>query len=384
MSLLFVNGGAPGQARLRVLGGLIVDAAGPGAHGETVIDLQGDRLLPGLINAHEHLQLNALPRLSYRQRYERVGDWIADIDARRSQDPLLRANQAIPRAQRLLIGGLKNLLSGATTVVHHDPLYPSLLEPGFPVEVLRSYGWSHSLELDGAEHVRRSFQATPPEQPWIIHAAEGLDSGDEFEQLDRLGCIAANTVLVHGLALSADQQQRLMQRGACLVWCPGSNLHLFQRTPEVRPLLERGCLLLGSDSRISGGRDLLAELPLARELAGLSEAGLEALLTSQAAARLRLNDRGRLLPGLRADLLVLPRGLKLSEAQRADLRLVMVGGRMLCADPAFASAGGPGLLPVQVDGRPKSLERSLVEALQGAAISEPGLVLEPRPAEALA
>lgn len=373
MSLLFINGGAPGPSRLRVVGERIADATPPPQPGETVIDLRGDRLLPGLINAHEHLQLNALPRLRYRPRYRHVGEWIADIDARRGHDPLLQANQALPRDQRLLIGGLKNLLSGATTVLHHDPLYPSLLAPGFPVRVLRPYGWSHSLGLDGAEQVQGSFRATPPDQPWIIHAAEGLDQTAEFEQLERLGCIAPNTVLVHGLALTPAQQQRLVVSGACLVWCPGSNLHLFRRTPEVRPLLEFGCLLLGSDSRISGERDLLDELPQARALAGLSEVELEALLTERAADRLRLVDRGRLQPGLLADLLVLPAGLALSEARRADLRLVMVGGQARCAHPRLAGHWEAEMLPVELDGRPHWLARELVQQLADAEAQEPGL-----------
>lgn len=376
MSLLFINGGEPGPEQLRVVGDRIAEASAPPQPGETVIDLQGDRLLPGLINAHEHLQLNALPRLSYRPRYSHVGEWIADIDARRAEDPLLQTNQALPREQRLLIGGLKNLLSGATTVVHHDPLYPSLQAPAFPVRLLQPYGWSHSLGLDGAEQVQRSFRATPPEQPWIIHAAEGLDQADEFELLDWLGCIAPNTVLVHGLALTPAQQQRLAARGASLVWCPGSNLHLFWRTPEVRPLLERGCLLLGSDSRISGERDLLDELPLARELAGLSEPELEALLTARAAERLCLPDRGRLQAGLLADLLVLPAGLRLSEARRADLRLVMLGGRPRCAHPLLARYWEAEMLPVELDGQPRWLARELAQQLAGAEAQEPGLALQ--------
>ncbi len=36
---------------------------------DLIVDLAGDRLLPGLINAHDHLQLNSLPALSRRGRY---------------------------------------------------------------------------------------------------------------------------------------------------------------------------------------------------------------------------------------------------------------------------------------------------------------------------
>ncbi|HEX2010380.1 MAG TPA: amidohydrolase family protein, partial [Roseateles sp.] len=252
-----------------------------------------------------------------------------------------------------------------------------LTEDGFPVRVLSHCGWSHSLALDGADAVRRSYRQTPPDWPWIIHAAEGTDAqaAAEFEQLEALGCLRANTLLVHGLALGAAQRRRLVQAGAGLVWCPGSNLHLFGRTLDIHDLFAHRRLALGSDSRISGERDLLAELHLARELSGLDEPGLEALVTERAAELLRLPDRGVLEPGALADLLVLPQGLPLSRASRADIRLVMVGGRPRYADPDLARAFGDtaDLLPVQVDGRPKCLARPLVAALCASPLDEPGL-----------
>ncbi|HEX2012238.1 MAG TPA: hypothetical protein VJN44_14985, partial [Roseateles sp.] len=116
--------GAP--SALRIAGDRIAALDASAGSGERCVDLRGDRLLPGLINAHDHLQLNALPRLKYRPRYTRVGEWIADIDPRLKSDPLLLANGRVPRAQRLAVGGLKNLLSGVTTVAHHDPLYAPL------------------------------------------------------------------------------------------------------------------------------------------------------------------------------------------------------------------------------------------------------------------
>ncbi|MDR7271552.1 cytosine/adenosine deaminase-related metal-dependent hydrolase [Pelomonas saccharophila] len=333
------------------------------------IDLSGARLLPGLINAHDHLHLNgALPRLKFRDRYRNAGEWIADITPRLSTDPELLAHRSRPRAKRLLAGGLKNLLSGVTTVLHHDPRNPVLDEADFPVDVPESGGWSHSLALDGEEAVRASFEATPAGRSWIIHAAEGTDNAAalEFDRLEALGCIAPGTLLVHGLGLTAAQQRRLVHAGAGVVWCPGSNLHLFGRTLDPDWLLARGLLVLGSDSRISGGRDLLAELALVRELTGWSEERLETWVTADAARLLGLHDRGRLEPGLRADLIALPPGLPLSRATRADLRLVVVAGRPLYADADLGEALG--LVPVRVDGRPKALAPHLL-------LPEPGLEL---------
>ncbi|MEO6281491.1 amidohydrolase family protein [Roseateles sp.] len=333
------------------------------------IDLGGARLLPGLINAHDHLHLNgALPRLKFRSGYRNASEWIADITPQLSTDPGLLAHRRQPRALRFLAGGLKNLLSGVTTVLHHDPRDAVLDEPGFPVDVPAPGGWSHSLALDGDEAVRASHQATPAGRPWIVHAAEGIDTAAalEFDRLEALGCIAPGTLLVHGLGLSAAQQRRLVEAGAAVVWCPGSNLHLFGRTLDPEWLFAQGRLALGSDSRISGGRDLLAELALVRELTRWSEERLEAWVTEGAARLLGLTDRGRLEPGLRADLIALPPGLPLSHATRADLRLVVVGGRPLYADADLGETLG--LTPVRVDGRPKAIAPHLL-------IAEPGLEL---------
>ena len=378
-SLYLFNGrDASGRpVSLRVEAGRIADPLP--RDGDRHVDLRGGRLLPGLINAHDHLQLNALPRLKYRASYEHASQWSEDIDPRRASDALLLANAAVPRAQRLLIGGIKNLLSGVTTVAHHDPFDEELAAPGFPVRVPSRYGWAHSLALQGEAAVRASQRQTPPEQPWIIHAAEGIGAAaaEEFDRLDGLGCVGANTVLVHGLALDAAQQRRLNQAGGGLVWCPGSNLHLFGRTLGAEALSRQTRLALGSDSRISGERDLLAELALARECVGWSEARLEALVTGRAAALLGLRDRGGLACGQLADVLVLPPGLALSQATRADVRLVLVGGEPRYADPDLLEELGAidRLMPVRVDGHAKLLDAELVTTLRAAAVQEPGLDL---------
>lgn len=346
--------------------GIDGDRLAAGSDGRRV-DLGGARLLPGLINAHDHLHLNgALPRLKFRDRYRNAGEWIADINPRLQTDPTLLAHRAQPRARRLLAGGLKNLLSGVTTVLHHDPRDPVLDEADFPVDVPEPGGWSHSLGLDGAAAVRASHAATPAGRPWIVHAAEGIDTAaaGEFDRLEALGCIAPGTLLVHGLGLSPAQQHRLAEAGAGVVWCPGSNLHLFGRTLDPEWLFAQGRLVLGSDSRISGSSDFLAELALVRELTGWSDERLENWVTEGAARMLGLSDRGRLEPGLRADLIVLPPGLPLSRATRADLRLVVVAGRPLYADVDLGESLG--LVPVRVDGRLKAIAAHLL-------VAEPGL-----------
>jgi cytosine/adenosine deaminase-related metal-dependent hydrolase len=345
--------------------------------GDRVLDLGGARLLPGLINAHDHLQLNSVPPLTPTRLYLNVQEWVADLNLRRRVDPQFEARIAIAREQRLLIGAIKNLLSGVTTVAHHDALFPALLDRNYPIHVLTQFGWSHSLCIDGAEQVRESYRSTPGEWPWIIHAAEGLDDAAvaEFDQLESIGCIANNTLIVHGIALSAAQRARLIQAQAALVWCPSSNVRLFGRTATVVDLIAAGRVALGTDSRMSGARDLLGELRLAAELIPIDESGLEALVTRDSARLLRLPDRGVIAVGARADLLILPARLPLSQASRADIRLLLVDGRVCYGDRDFAAE----LLPasdwvdVRVDGAAKVLSAAIAALMRQASASEDGI-----------
>ena len=78
------------RSGLRLAGGFIVDGEAPQA-ADRVVDLRGDRLLPGLINAHDHLALNDHPRTRFRERHENARECIEDIDSRRHSDPALAA-----------------------------------------------------------------------------------------------------------------------------------------------------------------------------------------------------------------------------------------------------------------------------------------------------
>lgn len=362
---------------IRILGGRIAALGVPPPFGDSIVDLEGDRVLPGLINAHDHLQLNSMAHLDFEKPYRNAREWISDVDTRRRSEPEFEASVAVERNERLLIGGVKNLLSGVTTVAHHDPFYPFLTSAHYPVRVVCQYGWAHSLYVDGEDKVRHSYRTTPGHWPWIIHAAEGLDdeAGKEFERLDALGCIQQNTLLVHGIALNRAQRQRLANAAAGLVWCPSSNHNLFGKTADVADLIATGRVALGTDSRLSGARDLLEELQLAGQITGFDDAALESLVTRDGADLLRLSDRGALRPGLRADLLVLPARTRLAAAARADVRLVLVGGKAAYGDSDCAGRFAPDTewTHVLVDGRPKVLDGHLVKLLSNARAAEPDL-----------
>lgn len=353
------------------------------------LDLRGHLVFAGLINAHDHLHLNNVPPLPRHHPFANSYAWISAFQAH-FDDPAVARAVAVSEALRHWQGGLKNLLCGATTVAHHDPWHPMFDDPCFPVRLLKPFGWAHSLGLGLGQAglprygppVAESFAATPPQQPWIMHLAEGTDNiaAGELAQLADLGCLASNTVLVHGVGLTPGHMNQIIVRGAAVVWCPASNLRLLGRTLDPRRLFDAGRLALGSDSRLTGAFDLLDELRYAAAHSDLRPAELLRLVSSAARTILALPDAGALDPGCSADLLIVrDRGgdpyQALLDTRRGDIRAVVRGGVPAIADPDFAAwfeACGMAAAPVTLDGRPKLIAAALLGP-PGAAALEPKL-----------
>jgi cytosine/adenosine deaminase-related metal-dependent hydrolase len=366
----------------------------PPRRGDAVIDLEGAFVIPGLVNAHDHLELNHYGRLKFRERYTNATEWIDDMRPQLSQDAAIRAAQRHSLTDRLFIGALKNLLAGVTTVAHHNPRYTELRRT-MPLRVVRRYGWAHSFALEhrpaGARgepggDVAQRWRRTSADVPFFVHVGEGVDAvaRAELDELERRGCLAANTVLIHGVAFDTNALHRIAEAGAALVWCPASNIFLFGRTAGIRPLVDvrpgHECrVALGSDSRLTGSRDLLDELRIARGTHCASPLELFEMVTVNAARILRLRDAGRLAVGGPADLIVIPKAgasaaTALLATHRKDVALVVVGGRPYVGDPRYAAAfAARGVIgrPLVVDGCEKLADSGLARRIAASPIAEP-------------
>jgi cytosine/adenosine deaminase-related metal-dependent hydrolase len=321
------------------------------------IDLSGFLILPGFVNAHDHLQFALFPRLG-NPPYSNYIDWGEDIHAKFGE--LITSHRAVPKQIRLWWGGIRNLLCGVTTVCHHDPLWPELLREDFPVRVVGEYGWGHSLALGG--DLRQAHAATPEGQPFIVHACEGIDekAREELWGLDRLGILDSRAVLVHGLALDDEGISLMRDRGTSLIICPSSNKFLFQKLPDISLLSRIENVALGNDSPLTAEGDLLDEVRFAMRCPGISSSSAYRMVTTAPAAILGLEDaQGSIRESGLGDLIAIrDTGQdiedRLQRLSISDIEFVMIGGRVqLAADAILVRlplAAKQGLEPISIDG----------------------------------
>jgi cytosine/adenosine deaminase-related metal-dependent hydrolase/ubiquinone/menaquinone biosynthesis C-methylase UbiE len=304
------------------------------------INLSGYMLLPGLINAHDHLEFSLFPNLGSGP-YLNSTEWAREIH--RTHAATIACHRKVPKPTRLLWGAIRNLLCGVTTVCHHNPLSRELVASDFPVRVLSRFGWAHSLAMD--PNLLHNFDHTPPNLPFFVHAAEGVDakSAQEIFDLDRLEVLNERTVLVHGLALNHKAISLLNQRRSALVICPTSNQFLFHSALSATLIKSLHAVVLGSDSPLTSAGDLLDEISFARNEIGLDAESLFDMVTARSASVLRLrNGEGRLRPGSVADIIaVRDKGLTPAEtvAQLTvdQVELVVLGGKVqLASDSLYA------------------------------------------------
>jgi len=307
-----------------------------------VLDLPGCVALPGRINAHDHLEFALFPRLGAGP-WPNAKTW-AEAVYRPDASPV-REHLRVAKADRLLWGGLRNLLGGVTTVCHHNPPQPALFTKDFPVRVLERYGWAHSPAFEPDLAARR--RATPQGAPFLLHLGEGTDEASRREifDLDRAGLLDAQTVVVHGVGLDAEGLELLARRGGALVWCPSSNLFTLGRTLDVDALPAGLPVALGTDSPLTGAGDWSDEAALAGEQRAR-------VLSGGAAARVLRIDDGRETgaAGAPADVIVL---------QESRLVAAFVGGRLkLAAEEIGVALRGR----IEYDGRRYRVDAD-VEAL---------------------
>ncbi|MDR3160977.1 MAG: amidohydrolase family protein, partial [Spirochaetaceae bacterium] len=326
----------------------------PPAGGCPGVDLEGRSVVyPALINTHDHLQGNYLPRVGPKPGtfYLTWLPWDNDLKASSTYSE----RSQLSREELYHLGAYKNLFSGVTTVNDHFP--PALnreILPTLPIRVIHNYGLAHeasSYDLkwgDGleVEHER----AVRNRGPFITHLAEGFDEEamNGVTSLEARGVLDRQCLLVHCIGISDEDIRKIAKAEASVSWCAASNMFMFNVTCKIRKLLEAGVnVAMGTDSSATGSYNLLEELRYARELyrrlysEDLPARLLFEMATVNAAKAFWLQDcLGTLERGKLADVLVL-RGRRddpyenLVSASMEDIELLILEGRPLYGELRF-------------------------------------------------
>jgi cytosine/adenosine deaminase-related metal-dependent hydrolase len=328
-------------------------------------DLGNVAILPGLINAHTHLELSWLRgRVPPANEFT---DWVKGLFAvRRSPDspmtpemmaPIDDAIREVRASGTVAVGDISNSLAGVAAmkaaglhgVVFHELLgfkerdgslvdatrerRESASRHGMRISLAPHAPYSTSVELFKAIRQAVSSSDCPimsvhlgesPEEVELLETGSGswrrmleaigawrhdweIPACGPVEFLERHGVLDARTLVVHGVQFDAASLRRLKTLRATLVTCPRSNRWVGVGYPPVDRFYESGVpVAVGTDSLASvEDLNLFSELKTMRWLAPDVRAGklLESVTLVGATALGLEQQLGSITPGKQAELI---------------------------------------------------------------------------------
>lgn len=297
-------------------------------HAATLIDYGDALILPPLVNAHCHLELADFPQWAATCHETTVPanfvDWIRQLVRVRRQ---VGSDPVIPSAA----AGIQQLLASGTGAVGDILTTPAALAPllaspllgriffetiGLEAErfspllhaaqaaaaqlhlPLRGGLSPHATYTVSAAHLQAAVQmASAADLPLAIHCAESPEESDFLREgrgaiatelyaaagwplpdsapglspvawLAAHGALSAQTLLIHGVQVDANDAAQIAASGATVVLCPRSNARLGVGTAPIRLYREAGVrLALGTDSLASNDTlSLWDEIAFARSV----------------------------------------------------------------------------------------------------------------------
>lgn len=334
-------------------------------------------IYPGLVDLHDHITWNFLPRwkpgqkFANRYEWQQIPEYASALKTPHDQVvPNPPPASTRPPAQEDLAcdanryGEVKAIVGGATSVVdslgdpRNDPCIKGLvrnlnsysgLYPSGKAEELRNAVFPLELTNEDVKRINDNLEDAQQHYALVVHLAEGratdASAAREFRMFKARGFLRAGVSIIHGVALRQPEFAEMAKAQVGLIWSPRSNIELYGETTDVRTAKQSGVkIALAPDWSPSGSDGALQELNYAAVWnAGqnprvFTDAELVSMVTVNPAKLARLDDKiGSLKPGYFADLLVVGSQetdpyRALLNARPADIRLVVIGGRPVYGD----------------------------------------------------
>ncbi len=361
---------------------------------EHTVVIEGDNVIfPGLIDLHNHLTWNFLPRWNPGRLFNTRYEWQAIPEYGIALGtPHSKIMDEGLDCQAEQYAEVKAIVGGATSVVgslyskcsdglarnldYYSGLYPhgapeKLRYEIFPLELPEKTVVQINTDLDN-----KSLTA------FIVHLSEGkpgdANAEREFRMFAARGFLRPGVSIIHGVGLNAADLQELAHSNVGLIWSPRSNFSLYGGTADVATAKHTGIkIALAPDWSPSGSDGMLQELKYASVWNDgqypkvFTDAELVQMVTSIPAQLAGLSDKiGSIKPGYAADIIIVRRTEKdpyqsLLNASPADVRLVLIGGSPVYGDEDLMRKLAPAaaIEPLTVCGFAKALDFSSETAL---------------------
>ena len=273
------------------------------AEEELRLEISGATAYTPLINSHDHLIGNWVPRAGDKRPYVNSHIWVEDMKNsfsfhERNKFWINDGKFDLWQPHSLLLaqlGTYKSLFCGCCLVQDHAPNQNDYYYSKMPLNVLRDYRQCHSITLGnwwGGESPEREMQLSDGKMPFIIHLGEGIDgiTKAEFGELVRRDLLRDNTLMIHGISFSAEEIATIAMIGASICWCPSSNFYLIGETLNIDAALKyKANVCIGTDSTMSGGINMIAEfLKIKENFPQIPAAELFRMVTENAVKALKL------------------------------------------------------------------------------------------------
>ncbi len=310
-------------------------------------------VFPGLINAHDHLEFNLFPPLANRV-YSDYLEWGEDIHVQ--QKEIIHKIEQIPFEKRIRFGALKNLLNGFTRVVHHGPHRPMVRSlTKYPVWM--NYQYAHALGTEPRWKLKLNLPFT---SELMLHVGEGTSTRAELE-IDRLitwNCVRKRLIGIHAIGITPEQASHFK----AVIWCPASNLFLYNKTMAAHKIKDHTAVLFGTDSTVSSPASLWDQLRMVRGLEMISDQDLFKMLTFD--SRTHFGGQSQSEDWVVARQKKSSRWDSFFDLHPEDILLVTIkGSTWLCDDALPASLRPQNAIGILIGGSLKWVERELGEVV---------------------
>jgi 5-methylthioadenosine/S-adenosylhomocysteine deaminase len=329
--------------------------------GATRVTVTSGYILPGFVDAHNHVAYNVLPRWTPPKLYKNRGQWQGSDAYKVFKKPYDDLTNKGLTCEMIKYGEVKALLSGITTIQGTSPGTQCIrtlirnAENQANLPVSASHIRTFILDI-GSFSGGLDWTAT---KSFVVHLAEGVrgdpKSLSEFTTLKSKNLLASGTAIIHGAAFGESEFQQMGAAGAKLIWSPRSNLVLYAQTTDIPLARQKGIeVSVGVDWNPSGSDHIFDELRTAAEVneeecnGALPDSDWLKMITVNPAKALALDTFvGKLAPGLKADITVLrfrddDPTKSVMKTHLQDVQMVWVGGDLLYANKAILDKIKPG------------------------------------------